>query len=49
MRGNGLALESEKGIHVIKHGEDFLGCGYSDGQKLWNFVPKERRIRTRAR
>ncbi|MEK6899150.1 MAG: hypothetical protein AABW79_03580 [Nanoarchaeota archaeon] len=45
MRGNGLALASEKGIHVMHHGEDFLGVGYSDGEKLWNFVPKERRYR----
>lgn len=45
MRGNGLALASEKGIHAMKHGEDMLGVGYSDGEKLWNFVPKERRYR----
>lgn len=45
MRGNGLPLVVEKGIHVMRFKDDFLGCGYSDGEKLWNFVPKERRSR----
>lgn len=45
MKGNGLQTAFPKGIYVIKSGEDFFGCGYSDGQKLWNFVPKERRVR----
>lgn len=45
MRGNGLVRAVPRGVYVIRCGEDFMGCGYSDGEKMWNFVPKERRFR----
>ena len=43
--GKNLDLILESGIYVIKFENDFLGCGISDGKKLINFMPKERRIR----
>ncbi len=45
IRGNNLSLVVQKGMYVVRFGSDFLGCGVSDGEKLINFVPKERRIR----
>ncbi|MDP4039959.1 MAG: hypothetical protein Q8P57_05270 [Candidatus Pacearchaeota archaeon] len=45
IRGGNIERELENGIYIIKNGDDFLGCGISDGKKLINHVPKERRIR----
>ncbi len=45
IRGNNLDLKIHKGMYVVCFGNDFLGCGVSDGERLINFVPKERRIR----
>ena len=45
MNGHNLDVVLEKGIYVVKHGEDVFGCGVSDGKCLINFVPRERRIR----
>ena len=45
MQGNYLEVKSNyNGFLIIKHNDDFLGCGkYRDG-KLFNFVSKARRI-----
>lgn len=45
MRGENLPMEIQKGMYIVRHGTDFFGCTVSDGEKLINFVPKERRIR----
>lgn len=45
MKGRNLAREIDKGIYVVKSGNDFFGCCISDGSKIISFVPKERRIR----
>ncbi len=45
MKGNNLDIVKDNSTYVLKHGEDFVGCGISDGKKIINFVPKERRIR----
>jgi len=34
----------EKGFLIIKHNNDFLGTGKSNGEKIFNYTPKERRI-----
>mgnify|MGYP001582272766 CR=1 FL=1 len=36
---------SLKGYVLIKHKNDFIGCGYIKGGKLLNYIPKERRLR----
>ena len=46
LRGRDLNIQSKTGIFVIKYKEDFIGCCKSDGKRLWNFIPRERRIRT---
>jgi len=47
LRGKNLDIKKENGVYVIltQGTNDFLGCGLSDGKKLINHVPKERRIR----
>ena len=45
LRGNNLDIKKESGVMVIRHKNDFIGCGISDGKKIINHVPKERRIR----
>lgn len=49
MTGHNLDLILEKGVYVVKHQGDVLGCGISDGKHIINFVPKERRIRRSKR
>jgi NOL1/NOP2/fmu family ribosome biogenesis protein len=45
IRGHDLELKAAPGTYVIAHGEYFLGCGKSNGEKIFNYVPKERRIK----
>ena len=45
IRGKDLDLKIKPGIYVVKHNEDLLGCGVSNGTVVFNFMPKERRIR----
>jgi len=50
-KGKGLKVEDDnfsglRGVVVVKHGDDFIGCGISNGEKIINHVPKERRIRS---
>lgn len=45
IRGNDLDIEIPAGIYAIRNNKDFLGCGKSNGKKIFNYVPKERRLR----
>ncbi|MEM0465548.1 MAG: hypothetical protein QXW97_02495 [Candidatus Pacearchaeota archaeon] len=45
LKGNNLEIKSEKNWKIIKYEDDFLGCGKSTGEKITNFIPKERRIK----
>ena len=45
IRGNDLDLESPEGAVIIKHNDDFIGCGRSNGLKIFNYVPKDRRLK----
>jgi NOL1/NOP2/fmu family ribosome biogenesis protein len=45
IRGFDLDLKVPQGTYVIKYKEDLLGCGKSNNEKLFNYVPKDRRIR----
>ncbi|NCO11076.1 hypothetical protein CO038_02735 [Candidatus Pacearchaeota archaeon CG_4_9_14_0_2_um_filter_39_13] len=45
MKGEDLIVEEDYGMKVVANNGDLLGCGKSTGEKLVNFVPKERRIR----
>jgi len=45
MNGEDLELETElDGFVLVKHKDDFLGCGKIVNKKLYNYVPKERRL-----
>ncbi len=45
MVGNDLNLEFDKGYVIVKHKNEFLGCGKSLGERVLNFVPKGRRVK----
>ncbi len=45
IRGLDLQLEKPQGTYVIKFGEDFIGCGRSNGKTIFNYVPKDRRLK----
>ena len=45
---NGEDLENKDGLEgpvLVRHGKDFYGSGRASGERLLNFVPKERRIK----
>jgi NOL1/NOP2/fmu family ribosome biogenesis protein len=45
LRGNDLDIKEERGWKVLKHKNELLGCGKSTGERITNFMPKERRIK----
>lgn len=45
MKGQDLEIEAEHGLKAVRNAGDFFGCGKSTGERIVNFVPKERRIR----
>lgn len=46
MMGQDLQIKTgERGLLVIKHNDDFLGCGKASEEKIGNFIPKSRRLR----
>ena len=45
MRGHDLDIKTQRGVIIIKNNEDFIGCGKSNGEKVFNYVPKDRRLR----
>jgi NOL1/NOP2/fmu family ribosome biogenesis protein len=45
MRGEDLDIPAPKGMLVMEHDGIFFGCGKSNGEKIFNHVPKERRVR----
>lgn len=48
MKGNDISLQKKSltlgGFVILKHGDDILGCGKYNGEKILNYVPKERRV-----
>ncbi|MBU3913622.1 MAG: hypothetical protein KKB21_00130 [Nanoarchaeota archaeon] len=47
LRGHDLFINSEiRGLIVLKYKDLVIGCGKSSGERITNFVPKERRIRS---
>ena len=45
LKGNDLLIKADNAFKIIKNNDEFLGCGKSTGEKITNFVPKERRIK----
>ena len=44
-KGNDLDIQAMPSFKILKNNNEFIGCGKSTGQKITNFVPKERRIK----
>jgi len=45
LSGNDLDIKSDRGWKILKDKDEFLGCGKSTGERITNFMPKERRIK----
>ena len=45
LRGFDLDIKTGRGFKILKNNNEFLGCGKSTGDRITNFVPKERRIK----
>lgn len=45
IRGFDLELEKPRAVYVIKYKDDFLGCAKSNETTLFNYVPKDRRLK----
>lgn len=49
MQGQELNIQTGlKGIIIIKHNEDYLGCGKASENKIGNFIPKMRRLKIKG-
>ncbi len=45
MKGEDFEIDSDlKGFVLVKNNSIFLGCGKISNKKLYNYVPKERRV-----
>lgn len=45
IRGHDLHIERPSGTYLIKFKEDFIGSGKSNGKKILNHIPKDRRLK----
>ena len=45
LKGLDLDIKTDYGWKIIKHNNELLGCGKSTGERITNFMPKERRIK----
>ena len=49
MKGEDLDIQTQKrGFVILKHKNDFLGCGKASEHKIGNFIPKSRRLRNKS-
>lgn len=49
MSGQDLQISTGKyGFIILKHDDDFLGCGKASAEKIGNFVPKSRRLKNKS-
>lgn len=44
-KGYDLDIKHDSGFYILKHNNDFVGCGKSTKEKILNFVPKIRRTK----
>lgn len=45
IRGRDIDSNGIKGSAIVSYKGDFIGCGKSNGLKVFNYVPKDRRLR----
>ncbi|MBU0760572.1 MAG: hypothetical protein KJ600_06445 [Nanoarchaeota archaeon] len=46
IRGHDLEIETQRGIVIISFENELVGIGKSNAEKIFNYLPKERRIKT---
>jgi len=46
LRGHDLEIKVRKGVVVLKFKEDLVGVGKSTGERIFNYLPKERKLKT---
>lgn len=46
IRGQDLEIQVQRGTIVLKYEDDLVGVGKSNGEKIFNYIPKERKIKT---
>jgi len=47
IRGSDLEIPAVYGMVLIKFGSDFVGCGISNEKKIFNYVPKDKRLKNK--
>ncbi len=45
LKGNEIQIKAESGFKTLKYKDEFIGCGKSTGEKIANYMPKERRVK----
>ena len=45
LSGNEIYIKENKAWKVLRYEDELIGCGKSTGEKIANFMPKERIIR----
>ena len=45
MKGEDLEMKTPKEVFIVKYKNDFLGFAKSNGEKVLNYVPKEKRAK----
>ena len=49
MHGQELNIQTNlRGIIIIRHNKDYLGCGKASENKIGNFIPKSRRLKSKS-
>ena len=46
MKGNDLDIKTDRAYKILKNDNEFIGCGKSTEERITNFMPKERRIKS---
>ena len=46
MRGYDLDIKCERGIVVLKYQDELVGIGKCNTEKIFNYLPKERKLKT---
>ncbi len=44
-KGNDIIIKEDRNFKILKNNGELIGCGKSTGEKITNFMPKERRIK----
>jgi len=44
-KGQDLDIKIDNNFKILKHNNEFIGCGKSTGERITNFMPKERRVK----